>query len=416
MDKNSVKLFIKEVERTEDPYYDKKELIKLLKEFDRFVGMTEEKKEVIVSLKRVIYKMNIGESFSTDDTPMSILIMGQQGIGKTEFSKIYAKLIMCVCRYKKPDDTMENMKPIISKSSIFRKHNFTSISCYIFSSFFLLLSLVYLFIGRYYTEGSKKVLNILIFIVLAMIVMCSLDFFFNIEVIFRYLETGSLDVIVSKPIKKLYISEPYVILRKADLVGSHIGETSIITRDTLNRHKGKAIIIDEFYDILRHGESDRSFGPECITAIMEFMDNNPNNPIFFLGYEEDLKSGILKSQKGFARRCGVKITLKKYTPDELYTMFVTKLEDNGLEMKKDTKKEVSDLFKNNSTYLVNYGGDVRLLVGKITDNIAEKYYNATKKHTEVTISHVKQAFNKLIKDNSSVTNTESRIGSLIDVY
>lgn len=414
MDKNAVKTFIKEVERSENPYYDKKEFLKLLNEFDRFIGMNDEKKEVIVSLKKVMYKMNIGEPFGKDDTPMSVLIMGQQGVGKTEFAKIYAKLLVCI---SKPKPILRD-KPetlCIKRTIIRKQHKIPELLSYLFTVTFLVLSMVVLYIFSIVNKNSKNLLRGCMGIIFLLFIFASLDFWVDLDALIRYLETGDPNMIYKrKPITiELKISEPYVILRKADLVAQHIGETPIKTRKALNNHVGKAIIIDEFYDILRNEESERSFGPECVTAIMEFMDNNPNNPIFFLGYEEDLKSGILKSQKGFVRRCGVKITLKKYTSDELYAMFMTKLEDNGLEVKKDTKKEVAELFKSNANYLVNYGGDVRLLVGKITDSIAEKYYNSTKKHTDVSINYVKNAFSKIIKDNKTV---KDNVGSLIDVY
>lgn len=412
---DSVKAFIREVEKTEDTYYCKKKFLHYLNKFDRMIGMTEEKKEVIVTLKKIIYKRNIGESFGRDDTPMAILIMGQQGIGKTEFAKIFSELIMCV---NSPRRITNKITKVKDNSMFVKPTNYNTGLFLIVSGITILALFSIKSVRKTFNKTINVFLDLLCGLLLVNLLVCALGTFLNVDRLLNYL----VDLCKPEQVKLLEeltkdvetYTEPYVILRKADLVAYHIGKTSHMTRKVLNAHKGKCIIIDEFYDILREGESDRSFGPECITAIMEFMDNNPNNPIFFLGYEEDLNSGILKSQKGFSRRCGVKIVLKKYSAEELYSMFITKIEDNGLEIKKENKKDILEMFKKNATSLVNYGGDIKLLVGKVTDTIAEKYYNNTKKHTEVTVNFVKQAFSKLIKENANVGKT-NLIGNLINV-
>jgi DNA polymerase III delta prime subunit len=96
----------------------------------------------------------------------------------------------------------------------------------------------------------------------------------------------------------------FIKLRRDDLIGRYIGHTAIKTREALMNGLGKVIFIDEAYELynVTSDSTCDSFGMECLSAILNFMNEfSDKTIIIFAGYEDLLKKTIFRVQPGLER-------------------------------------------------------------------------------------------------------------------
>lgn len=106
---------------------------------------------------------------------------------------------------------------------------------------------------------------------------------------------------------------------RADLVGSHEGESLRMTREVIARADGGVLFIDEAYEIVQarnDGHVD-PFGTEAMTELMNQMENKRDTLIVIMaGYEADMNR-LLATNEGLNSRFPRRITFHSYTPDEI---------------------------------------------------------------------------------------------------
>ena len=117
--------------------------------------------------------------------------------------------------------------------------------------------------------------------------------------------------------------------KRADLVGSVIGDTAQKTQTKIEDAKGGVLFVDEAYQLTRVGGKD--FGIEAVETIMNAMLDD--DPLFvFAGYPEDM-GVFLEANAGLKRRIGRRFEFPDYSTAEIATIFINykvppyKLED-----------------------------------------------------------------------------------------
>lgn len=114
-------------------------------------------------------------------------------------------------------------------------------------------------------------------------------------------------------------SDTVVEASRADLVGSHEGESLRMTREVLARADGGVLFIDEAYEIVQarnDGQVD-PFGTEAMTELMRQMENKRDTLIVIMaGYEADMNR-LLATNEGLNSRFPRRITFHSYTPEEI---------------------------------------------------------------------------------------------------
>lgn len=140
-----------------------------------------------------------------------------------------------------------------------------------------------------------------------------------------------------------------VDVSRSDLVGEHIGETAVKTREVIDRARGGVLFVDEAYELANKGEND--FGPEAIAEIMKMMEDHSDElAVIFAGYDEDMQA-FLDANPGIRSRIPPAhyIHFEDYDTEELFDILLFNLQKNGLVLERaayDDAKKVIDKRRN----------------------------------------------------------------------
>ena len=155
----------------------------------------------------------------------------------------------------------------------------------------------------------------------------------------------------------------FISVKKSDLIGNHLGETSIKTQTVLNKCKGSVMFIDEAYSI---GSIDNKdiYSKECIDTITSFLTEEKDDFILILaGYKNDLKKYIFNNNEGLDRRFNWIYDLSNYSYKDLKNIFIKIVDKNNWKININNDK-LEHFFNTNMKYFNNYGGDMDTLFYK----------------------------------------------------
>jgi hypothetical protein len=166
----------------------------------------------------------------------------------------------------------------------------------------------------------------------------------------------------------------YVIkLKRDELIGKYVGHTAIKTKEALMKGLDKVIFIDEAYELYNttSDSSGDSFGMECLSAILNFMNEYSHRCIIvFAGYENLLKETIFRVQPGLERRIAFSFELSEYTPSELVDIYEKQLKEKNWILSE--KEKVCLLFEKNKK-LFKFGGGDTIRLCLYTKSVYSKY-------------------------------------------
>lgn len=173
-----------------------------------------------------------------------------------------------------------------------------------------------------------------------------------------------------KEMKDIYKKNNIVnIYTPSDFIAGYVGQTTIKTREILEKNRGKIIIIDEAYGFAT--SKDNWFGKEALIEINSYMSEYPDEYMFiFCGYKDLIKTNILDLQPGIERRIRYNFNISKYSVDDLVSIFLLKINKFGVIKNIDKLKSSFQNIK-----LKNYGGDIEIIVLKLRTIIANNYWN-----------------------------------------
>ena len=153
--------------------------------------------------------------------------------------------------------------------------------------------------------------------------------------------------------------EPFVfkIVKRSDLIGRYLGETSIKTQKVLDDIEGGVLFIDEAYS-LGNEEGRDSFAKECIDTLNQNLSEKKDTLLCIIaGYKDALDKCFFAQNEGLRRRFPFVYTIEKYTADELCQIFKKMVIDMGWNADEVPLK----FFENNYKLFTNMGGDVETL-------------------------------------------------------
>jgi len=147
------------------------------------------------------------------------------------------------------------------------------------------------------------------------------------------------------------------IVKRDQLIGRFLGETSIKTQKVLDEIEGGVLFIDEAYS-LGNEEGRDSFSKECIDCINQNLSEKKDSLLCIIaGYKDALDKCFFAYNEGLRRRFPFVYTIEKYTPDELFLIFKKMINDANW-----TIDDISDkFFKDNYKYFNNMGGDIETI-------------------------------------------------------
>ena len=112
-----------------------------------------------------------------------------------------------------------------------------------------------------------------------------------------------------------------VKVKRNDLIGPFLGQTTDRTSQILDKAKGGVLFIDEAYQLGNSSDKD-TYSKECLDALNQALTENKDEFICIIaGYEDALKDSFFSKNEGLERRFPYKFTLEKYTNKELKSIF-----------------------------------------------------------------------------------------------
>ena len=150
---------------------------------------------------------------------------------------------------------------------------------------------------------------------------------------------------------------------RSDLVAGYLGQTALKTKDVIRESIGGVLFIDEAYSL---GNPERldSFSKECIDTLCEAAsDNKENLMIIIAGYEKELKECFFNCNQGLDSRFTWRFKTDNYTGEDLYNIFLKKVNDIGWEICDNSNIKV-EWFNKNKEYFRFYGRDIETLLSK----------------------------------------------------
>lgn len=132
-----------------------------------------------------------------------------------------------------------------------------------------------------------------------------------------------------------------VTVKRDDLIGGYLGQTSIKTRQKLDKAKGGILVIDEAY-ALGNEELRDSYSKEAIDMLTPYLSEEANDFICIIaGYEKQLDKCFFAYNEGLERRF-TRYTIDKYSDEELRQIFIKIVQDNEWNFVKDKEEDVSE--------------------------------------------------------------------------
>jgi SpoVK/Ycf46/Vps4 family AAA+-type ATPase len=150
---------------------------------------------------------------------------------------------------------------------------------------------------------------------------------------------------------------------RSDLIAGYLGQTALKTKDVIKEALGGVLFIDEAY-ALGSSEKRDSFAKECIDTLCEALsDYKENLMVIIAGYEMELKDCFFDYNQGLDSRFTWRFKTDDYTYEDLYKIFLKKLDDIGWNLDENSGI-TSEWFKKNKDYLKFYGRDIETILAK----------------------------------------------------
>lgn len=154
------------------------------------------------------------------------------------------------------------------------------------------------------------------------------------------------------------------IVKREDLIGQYLGETTIKTMETLESAKNGVMLIDEAYS-LGSPEGRDSYAKEAVDAINQYLTENVGKMICIIaGYKHELQQCFFSQNPGLRRRFPWTFTIEDFTPSELCEVFLKMVNDTDYyELAEDVSKEfIIKLIK--KEYFTGNGGDIANIISR----------------------------------------------------
>lgn len=195
---------------------------------------------------------------------------------------------------------------------------------------------------------------------------------------------------------------------RSDLIAGYLGQTAIKTRDVIKEALGGVLFIDEAY-ALGNPEKKDIFAKECIDTLCEALSENKENlMVIVAGYEKELKESFFSFNQGLDSRFTWRFKTDEYTSDDLYNIFLKKVNDIEWSLE-DNSKITAEWFKKNKDYFKFYGRDIETVLAKTKIAHSRRIFcrpNSEKK--KINLNDLDKGFEIYIK-NEDVKNRKDEI-------
>ncbi len=196
-------------------------------------------------------------------------------------------------------------------------------------------------------------------------------------------------------------TDKFTEIKRDDLVGEYLGQTSPKTRQLLESAMGGVLFLDEAYSLGNQEKRD-SFSKEAIDMLNQYLSERKGEFMFIIaGYEEDLNSCLFSYNKGMRRRFHSHYKIKGYESKELKDIFIRKL-GQTLYSTDISEQNLLRFFADNKAQFPYFGGDIEKLLNEIKQCQSLRSFNSNSKDKKIILNDMTQALKNMEdKDNSN---------------
>jgi SpoVK/Ycf46/Vps4 family AAA+-type ATPase len=237
---------------------------------------------------------------------------------------------------------------------------------------------------------------------------CSGDFMHT--VIYGPPGTGKTEIakIMGKIYSKIGIlkSGKFKKVTRSDLVAGYLGQTALKTRDVINEALGGVLFIDEAYSL--GNDKKDTFSKECIDTLCEALsDNKDKLMVIIAGYENELKEGFFNVNQGLESRFTWRFKTDEYTGEDLYNIFVKKVNEIGWELHENSNITPSWFIKNKENFKF-YGRDIEVVLSKTKIAHSKRVYcKPINEKKKLILSDLENGFERYLKNNDVKSKKEA---------
>ena len=119
-----------------------------------------------------------------------------------------------------------------------------------------------------------------------------------------------------------------VVVSPKDMIGEYVGHTAVKAAGVLMKGLESIIFLDEAYQLMpcfdgKIKEDAKTFGPEAITEIVNFLDKNIGMSIMIVaGYQREIDGCFFAANEGLRRRFPNTIGVPSYSNSDLLNIFL----------------------------------------------------------------------------------------------
>jgi len=200
---------------------------------------------------------------------------------------------------------------------------------------------------------------------------------------------------------------------RADLIAGYLGQTALKTRDVVKDCLGGVLFIDEAY-ALGNEEKRDSFSKECIDTLCEALsDHKDNLMVIIAGYETDLNNCFFNYNQGLNSRFTWRFKTDEYNAEDLYKIFLKKINDGGWFLSENSQIDVK-WFEKNKKHFKFYGRDIETLFAKTKIAHSRRVFcldNSVKKY--LTIKDIDKGLEIYLKNEDSKEKEKEKFNTII---
>ncbi|MDR0819565.1 MAG: AAA family ATPase [Oscillospiraceae bacterium] len=130
---------------------------------------------------------------------------------------------------------------------------------------------------------------------------------------------------------------------RSGLVANYVGQTAGKVNEVIKRAKGGVLFIDEAYS-LTVGRSSVDYGFEAVDTLLKGMEDNRGDLIVIAAGYPDRMREFLESNPGLESRFNKFVNFPDYTPQELAAIFNSLCVKNGLFMRAQAIRAMTEFF------------------------------------------------------------------------
>jgi len=215
-------------------------------------------------------------------------------------------------------------------------------------------------------------------------------------------------VILSKIYQALgYSNGKFRIVKRSDLIGEYLGSTAAKTQRVIDSVRGGVLFIDEAYSLGNQGGND-SFSKEAIDTLNQnlSMDDEKKGEFICIiaGYKKELDSCFFSMNPGLSRRFTFRYEINEYTADQLYNIYLKKLELSGW----SCDPIPASLFEKHYKSFKNKGGDMEILSQKAKIAYSRRIFGYhQKKQKHLLLDDVEEGLRLFLVNEKTKSNKDT---------